>query len=442
MEQISKKVSIIMPVYNAVDYLNESINDLMAQTYNDFEIICVNDGSTDGSKALIERFCHNDSRIKLISQNNRGGGAARNTGYDAAEGEYILFLDADDRFEKTLIEKTVLAIERENSDVLIFSADEFHYETKVKKPAPWLLQSGYEDYDGNPFHYTTTTVWNKLYKHAYLSQFNIRHQDERVTAFSMYFTFFALFCASKISFLDDVLVHYRSENPKSAMRRHDSSPLDTIIVLEAIWNRIRGDERMMARREIYLNFAAKNIFERTGWFNAYDSFAQVYESLHDGGFSRIGLTDDNDQLIIDDNWKELKKSIVQNSMSEFLFKREKKYKEYGILTKTVYLLPGAIKQMLSAKNCNVVLYGAGMVGCCYLSQLRNLNTVNLVSWVDGKYEEKGFPLQSPDVLDNIDFDYVVIGIEHQRFLAEIKKRLKEIGIAEEKIIWDVPEKQL
>lgn len=436
------KVSIIIPVYNAAEYLRDSLEDVLAQTYTDFEVICVDDGSTDNSKTILKNYQVRDKRIKLISQENCGGGAARNAGYDVAEGQYILFLDADDRFEQTLIEKTVSAIERENSDVLIFSADEFHYETKVKRPAPWLLQSGYEDYDGNPFHYTTTTVWNKLYKHAYLSQYDIRHQDERVTAFSMYFTFFALFCASKISFLDDVLVHYRSENPKSAMRRHDSSPLDTIIVLEAIWNRICSDECMMAKREIYINFAIKNIFERTGWFDNYESFALVYEALHDGGFSRIGLTDANDKLIIEDNWKELKKSINHNSVAEFLFKREKKYKEYGVQTKTVYLLPSAIIDVLRVKNCNVVLYGAGMVGCSYFPQLRNLKTVSLVSWVDGSYEEKGFPLQSPDILGDIDFDYVVIGIEHQRFLSQIKKRLREIGIAEDKILWEAPEKQL
>uniref|UniRef100_UPI0025D90CC0 glycosyltransferase family 2 protein n=1 Tax=Ruminococcus sp. TaxID=41978 RepID=UPI0025D90CC0 len=212
MGYVGRKVSVIIPVYNAEDYLVDSLGDMLSQTYTDFEVICVNDGSTDNSEAIIEDFCKKDDRIRLISQSNCGGGAARNKGYDHSNGDYILFLDADDRFEKQLIENAVLLMEREKSDVLVFAADEFHYETGIKKPAPWLLQSGYERYDGNPFHYTTTTVWNKMYRHDFLARNNIRHQDERVTAFSMYFTFFALFYASKIDFLDEVLVHYMSEN--------------------------------------------------------------------------------------------------------------------------------------------------------------------------------------------------------------------------------------
>lgn len=442
MEQTSKRVSIIIPVYNAANYLEESLNDLLNQTYDNFEIICVNDGSTDDSQRILENYCKNDCRIRLISQNNKGGGAARNAGYDQACGEYILFLDADDRFERTLLEKAVFSIESSGSDVLIFAADEFHYATKEKRPAPWLLQSGYESYDGNPFHYTTTTVWNKLYRHAYLATNNIRHQDERVTAFSMYFTFFALFCASKISFLDEVLVHYRSENPNSSMRRHDNSPLDTIIVLEAIWNRIKSNEVLLAKKDIYLNFAIKNIFERTGWFNTYESFAQVYDVLHSDGFSRIGLAEENDKYIEDENWKILKKEICENELPEFLFIKEKKYKDRGVLTKTVYLLPYGIRQILNRKHSRVALYGAGMVGKCYFQQLQSMDSVKMISWVDNKFGDIGFPVQSPEILKNENIDYVVIGVEHNRFLSEIRKRLEENGISKEKILWKMPEKQL
>lgn len=442
MGYTSKKVSVIMPVYNAAGYLTESINDLLAQSYTDFEVICVNDGSTDNSETLIKDFCQKDSRIKLISQGNCGGGAARNKGYDQADGEYILFLDADDRFEKQLIEKAVLSMEQEKSDVLIFAADEFHYETKEKRPAPWLLQSGYEEYDGNPFHYTTTTVWNKLYRHDYLSENGIRHQDERVTAFSMYFTFFALFCAGRISFMDEVLVHYRSENPCSSMGRHDSSPLDTITVLKAIWDRVKSDEELLKRQEIYLNFAIKNIFERIGWFNVYESFAQVYAALHDDVFSCIGLTEDNDKYIKDENLKRMKREIIEHDLSEYLYLREKKYKEHGVLSKTVYLLPDKIEKKLSGQNCSIVLYGGGMVGKSFFPQLQDMATVNIVAWADARADDMGFPLSLPDVMKNIAFDYVVIGVEHNRFLSEIKENLKTIGVAEEKILWEVPEKQL
>lgn len=438
----TKKVSIIIPVYNAEDYLEESIGDLLNQTYADFEVICVNDGSTDRSEEIIKRFCEYDERIRLMSQENRGGGAARNAGYDEAVGEYILFLDADDRFEKDLIEKTVAVADKKNCDVLIFAADEFHYETGKKRPAPWLLQSGYDKYDGNPFHYTTTTVWNKLYRRAYLEINNIRHMDERVTAFSMFFTFFALFCTSKIAFLDETLVHYRSDNPRSSMRKHDSHPMDTIIVLETIWNRIREDKNLMAKKNIYVNFAIKNIFERTGWFASYDGFSQVYDTLHSDGFSRIGLTEENDQYIEDINWRHLKNRIIEYNLSEYFFFRDKNYKRKGLLTKTVYLLPSGIQNRLKKKDCAVALYGAGMVGKCYFTQLQSIATTKVVTWVDAKYDIIGYPIQSPEVLKNAAIDYIVIGIEHNRFLSEIEARLDAMGISKEKILWAMPEKQL
>ena len=436
------KVSVIMPVYNAANYLEESLNDLLEQTYCNFEIICVNDGSTDKSQNIIEDFAKRDDRIKYISQSNRGGGAARNRGYDLSEGEYILFLDADDRFEKTLIEKTVSVAEHEKSDVLVFAADEFHYMTKIRRPAPWLLQSGIDNYDGIPFHYTSTTVWNKLYRRDFLERNNIRHMDERVIADTMYFTFFALLMTSDISFLDEVLIHYRSENPLSATRRHDSRPMDIITVLKAIWSRIECDMKLRKKISIYINFAIKVLFERMSWFKSYDAFSQVYEALHSGGFVDIGLTDDHDQYIEDKNWWKLKRKIIENDLSEFMFLREKNYKDHGLLTKTVYILPDKIFNKLCEANCKVALYGAGMVGKSYFSQLQSIPVVSVVTWVDAQYDEIGFPVQSPNVLKNVNIDYIVIGIEHRRFLSEIENELNKLGISQDKILWAIPEKQI
>ena len=130
MSQACRKLSVVMPVYNAADYLNESISDLLVQSYSDFELICVNDGSTDDSKKIIEDFCEKDNRIRLISQENLGGGAARNAGFDESDSEYVLFLDADDRFEDTLIEKIIKDADQKKCDVLIFAADEFDYENR------------------------------------------------------------------------------------------------------------------------------------------------------------------------------------------------------------------------------------------------------------------------------------------------------------------------
>lgn len=97
--------SIIMPVYNREDFLYESIASVINQTFNDFELICIDDGSTDKSIEIIREFMRHDKRIKLICQENRGRCSARNKGLDAAEGLWICFLDSDDGYLENHLSK-------------------------------------------------------------------------------------------------------------------------------------------------------------------------------------------------------------------------------------------------------------------------------------------------------------------------------------------------
>ena len=89
-------VSVIVPVYNAEKWLRDALASLQAQSYSDFEVILVDDGSTDTSSSICREFCGMDSRFRLISQKNAGVSAARNAGIDDAHGEWLAFLDADD----------------------------------------------------------------------------------------------------------------------------------------------------------------------------------------------------------------------------------------------------------------------------------------------------------------------------------------------------------
>lgn len=91
-------LSIIIPIYNKSEYLVECIESVRGQSLKDIEIICVDDGSTDGSAEIVAKFAKQDSRIKLIRQQNLGAGAARNAGIKVAMGEYVVFLDADDYY--------------------------------------------------------------------------------------------------------------------------------------------------------------------------------------------------------------------------------------------------------------------------------------------------------------------------------------------------------
>ena len=100
-----KMISVIVPVYNVEEYLEECLESIRKQTYQDIEVILVNDGSTDGSQAICEYFCQTDKRFRLINQKNQGQSVARNHGVKESLGEYIMFVDSDDVVSLGLLEQ-------------------------------------------------------------------------------------------------------------------------------------------------------------------------------------------------------------------------------------------------------------------------------------------------------------------------------------------------
>jgi len=111
-------ISVIVPAYNVSRYIEDCIKSILGQTYNRWELIIVNDGSTDNTAALVADFVQNDARIQLINQENAGVSAARNTGLMAAKGQCVVFLDGDDLWEPEFLAETVAAKEKSNADVV------------------------------------------------------------------------------------------------------------------------------------------------------------------------------------------------------------------------------------------------------------------------------------------------------------------------------------
>ena len=125
-------ISIIIPVYNCKKYLSKCLESVIAQTYNNIEIICINDGSTDNSLEILKKYAQKDSRIIIINQENKKQGAARNRGLDIAKGEYIIFLDSDDWIDLNYCESLINTANKSNADVAI-SISTRDYTNKVKK---------------------------------------------------------------------------------------------------------------------------------------------------------------------------------------------------------------------------------------------------------------------------------------------------------------------
>lgn len=150
-------LSIVIPVYNVQEYLSDSLNSVIGQIKtNDVEVIIVNDGSTDGSLQIAERFVEMYTFVKVVSIENSGLGAARNVGVQNANGMYVQFLDSDDVLSETIIEEVLFEIKRDMStDVFVFDYAEF--------PDGDLSNTRKQYFDLSKFRYGNV-AWNKIYR--------------------------------------------------------------------------------------------------------------------------------------------------------------------------------------------------------------------------------------------------------------------------------------
>lgn len=160
------KVSIVAPVYNVREYLEKCVSSILSQTERDFELLLVDDGSTDGSGALCDRLAESDPRIRAIHQENQGLGGARNTGIREAKGRWLLLVDSDDWIDPEVLEKSLEAGERENADMVIFGFRTVDSEgnvlgTFVESPEKNRALSPKEHKEA---FLIAPSAWNKLYR--------------------------------------------------------------------------------------------------------------------------------------------------------------------------------------------------------------------------------------------------------------------------------------
>lgn len=115
------RVSVIVPVYQVEAYLARCLDSLLAQTFEDFELILVNDGTRDGCPEIMNAYAAKDARIRILHKENGGLSSARNAGLDVAQGEYVAFVDSDDYVAPALLEDTVRAAEQSGADLVLFN---------------------------------------------------------------------------------------------------------------------------------------------------------------------------------------------------------------------------------------------------------------------------------------------------------------------------------
>ena len=219
------RISVIVPVYNCEDYLEESLGSILKQTFNDIEVICIDDGSTDDSLGILNEMASSDSRIQVFPQENQGAGAVRNYGMKKASGDYVYFFDADDYLLKEGLEKAYSNAIRNDSDIVFFKFDQYKDNRFLTHSGPYIeLQFKGADFDNFTFDwhdYRTGPFtgpfapWLKLYKKEFLDAYDCFRFPNDLNHNDVPFHVMTFLKASKISFVPEHLYRYRIDNAGS-----------------------------------------------------------------------------------------------------------------------------------------------------------------------------------------------------------------------------------
>lgn len=264
----NKKVSIVVPVYNMADSIEECVKSLVNQDYGNYEIILVDDGSKDDSLERCNNLKRENTIIQVYHTENRGSGPARNHGIDHACGRYIFFPDADDILEKHAISRLVEAMENGNNDLVVFGYREIRPDGALgrEKKYPDLHQNG-DDIRAHYAEYMGSTVslgiqgapWNKFFDLEVVKNNNVRfpplrrHQDEGFIARYMCY-------AQHVHFIQDVLYTHFTNDLKLQWKKYPVDYIDAVIGLnetrkETIlkWNPDDVDTHVIIQREYICN---------------------------------------------------------------------------------------------------------------------------------------------------------------------------------------------
>lgn len=220
-----QKVSIVVPVYNVENYLNECMNSIVDQTLKEIEIICVNDGSTDNSAAILEEYARKDSRIKVIHKENGGYGSAINVGMEAAAGEYIGIVDSDDKILPEMYER-LYAVAKE-SDLDVVKSDHYMWcgeklyllhNSKLNHYYDRVLENEYREVY---FRFTMNT-WTGIYKKEFIRNYAIRHNESPGASYQDNgFWFLTMALCKKAQWIGEAFYLHRLDNPASSTRSRE-----------------------------------------------------------------------------------------------------------------------------------------------------------------------------------------------------------------------------
>lgn len=379
------KISIIVPIYNVEKYLHRCIESIVNQTYNDIEIILVDDGSTDGSLKICKEYADKDSRIKIIHQTNRGLVSARKAGIRIAQGQYIGFVDGDDYVEANMYEVLLGLIENQKVDFV--HSGYYKNESQVNRggeakriscASPKQKESVLKELvlDQTNRDSVTPSIWSKLFKKEVIYSAYMRVDNAN-------------------SYGEDLLCLCHCVN--------------------------ECDSFYIENQCFYHYVVREDSMSHQGSMSALMREVTLYNTLQqlaEADFSNF----------------ELRSSIERYFFNCLIFRMN----QLSIIKSPMYLLNN-IEQFYDK---SIILYGAGQVGQDYYLQLSLYKRCHVVAWVDQTKEKDSFDycsISRPEEILQFVFDYILVAVLNEGLFYSIREELIQKGIEERKIVWVKPD---
>ena len=243
------KISVIVPVYNVEKYLPKCLDSILCQTFSNIEIICVNDGSTDNSRKILEEYKNKDSRIIIVDKKNGGLSSARNAGMKVAKGEFYSFIDSDDWIDSSMLEKLYKNITSLDTDISICAVHQFdEANQKIDDSNPYYTLEYFDSsFDNKSFSYKETKpfimdvcvmAWNELYRRSLIDKCKAEFPDGLIFEDGPFF-FSIFFKTQKVSIVREFLYYYRVNRIGSIIQKAGKKFLHIIDVAEIMYNKIK-----------------------------------------------------------------------------------------------------------------------------------------------------------------------------------------------------------
>lgn len=388
---MKEKISVIVPVYNAEAYLEECLSSILEQTYENLQIILVDDGSTDNSGSICDKYENKDERVFCIHKTNGGNTSARKAGIANASGNYLLFVDSDDWIDKDTCEFCMTQVEEYQADVVGFAYKE---ENSYGKTV----------YNGIP---TGIYVSEADKKYLYSNFFFCKERNSGGITRSL--------CVFLIS--RDIMTSIYDLMEDTAQYGEDAAYAASAILsakVVCLTNRVLYHYRM-----------------RKG---------SIIHKTNLDYYSQINAT-----------YKYLYSFFMKHPFKDALIEQLNRYMDELVIAGLNRCFNNSRSHRVPAYVCNldsiekeskVIIYGAGDVGASYYKYLVTDGKYHVANWVDKewkKYQSIGLPVNSPEVLLENKFDYVIIAVLYENVVQKIQDELIErYNIKMEKIYWEKP----